>query len=214
MLFRSDVVKTNITLKAVEDYAGDQLSETERQVRSLQSVVDGVNGVDDAVTDMATARGLYEAAQSALENNWYQDELDKLTEIEIGISGLKDAFYSAGSEVVGAGGTSGIIETTGVTSISVVGTPYDDIYPDWVKAAGVQSVFDYMESGAIGTDTKFMTPQGEVDTLANIKNNSAKLPGFALGGLIDGPASGYNVAATFHGPEVITPLADYMAADG
>jgi hypothetical protein len=75
-----EVAKTNVLMFNVQENLGEQLTEAEKQAVAFQELIDGVNGVDKQVKDIAEAKEIYDAAKTALDNNWYSSALDDCDE--------------------------------------------------------------------------------------------------------------------------------------
>ena len=219
--YAREVALTNNLLEDAEVAAGDQLTEAERQVESLQNIIDEVNEVADAITDMDDARRAYEEAKTALDNNWYTEELTALQDIVLGIDELKAAYLSASAAASAAassggsgydpsydagdpGATANRSDSPWDSNVDSVDSRLDAAAVMYESMSGGVATSLFNEAAAfLGVDSSELG--SELGFTGNKSDFAAKY-GFADGGILTGPASGYDVSATFHGPEAIIPL--------
>jgi predicted nucleic acid-binding Zn-ribbon protein len=237
--YQNDFAYVMRILNESEQIAGDQKSTAEKsleeltsQTDELEKTLDEVNGIEDDLGSLEELESAYNAAKTALDESWYQDEIDRLTEINNSVLGLTEAqdhYFNALAESIGAGFDDFLEEyntlvsetdknygdvisgdevdvSTGTGSLGDI--TYDDMYPSWVDSAGVQNAYDYANRGSMGVNDEFRAPDGTLTTLADVMRESGIVPddySFADGGTVTGPESGYFMPTTFHGTEHITP---------
>lgn len=136
--YARDMAKTSVVLSGVESAAADQLSEAERQSDYLQGLLDEVNGVQNQVTDIATARADYEAAKIAFDESWMQDEVATLKALLGSSQTLEQlmADFIAAQNALKNAGTGGGSSRT-VTDYAQAEADYLAANPDVAKAVAL-----------------------------------------------------------------------------
>jgi len=184
------VAKTALSIKAVEDSAGKQLTEIQQQIESLQAIEDELNGIADRVDDINKARQQYETAKSELDNSWYLDEIEKLEAIDGWISDIyeaQDAYNTAKSELDNSWY---LDEIEKLEAILDSNKTLESLMQNFISA---------QQAAATATQQLIMGhPSPARPTL------SPQMVGYADGGIASGPLSGYT--AMLHGTELIVPL--------
>jgi hypothetical protein len=219
--YQNDFAYVMRILNESEQIAGDQkstaelsLEELESQTEELEATLDAVNGVNETLGSLEELESEYNAAQSALDESWYQDEIDRLTEINDSVLGLTEAqsgYFDALSSAIAAGFDSfsdkythagGGLGGGGGGSTTSTQTASDLLY-DRIEIAYSSSAF------SAGTYSNLINQADSAGQLGS--NDQAILDsyldryGFASGGTVTGPDSGYFMPTTFHGTEHITP---------
>ena len=112
--YAREVAKTNALLKDVEDSAGKQLSEAEKQAQYFQGLIDSVNGTSEKITSIDAARTAYEAAKMEFDASWMQSEITNLEALLESSKSLEQlmAEYLTAQNTVRAGGGGGTKTTT------------------------------------------------------------------------------------------------------
>ncbi len=79
--YARDLAKTSKLLEQVEEVAGKDLTEAEKQTQHLREIIDRINGVHDRITDLDTARVAYESARMEFQTSWMHAEIAMLENI-------------------------------------------------------------------------------------------------------------------------------------
>jgi len=126
-----EVAKTNILMSNLEGELSNQLTEAEQQVSLMKTLIAEVEGTDEQLKDINTARTAYEDAKTDFDSTWYTAEiekLDKLLDSSLSLEQLMANFNTASKEKLTSdplfsGFTPGPTTTTG--SIS---SPLPDVF--------------------------------------------------------------------------------------
>ena len=199
--------------------AEDQLTEQEQLIKAaeeqtdiLNSQVDAVNDVEESILSLIELEAAYNQAILDFETSGldaqmeiYQSMLDELENININILSLTDAeaAYTAATIVAMDPGTS--LEESYLAAKAQQANE--------AIAAGDATVLANL--AAFGLSTTSVTADDIASAFAQSGLTAAEhyaqygqyedIPGFADGGTITGPSSGYTIPTTFHGTEHITP---------
>ena len=92
--YRREVAKTNALLFGVQDDLEEQLTDAEIQAKAFKDLIAGVEGVDDAISDLAEAESAYNTAKANYDNNKFTKELEQFDEIKT-YEELKQEYYDA-----------------------------------------------------------------------------------------------------------------------
>jgi hypothetical protein len=229
--YAREVAKSAHLMASLEDIAQGELSEAEKQIAALRSIIDEVEGVSNRITDLDEARSIYEQAKEALDSSWMTEELANLENVfgvTQNIEGLLENIYEIDNELK-----------------NLLGDSYEQII------TGNQTIADNLAELAeietkitniINNDIEFTLPPININVIVDTLEKSIEVDvvegiesiiesvrttstfwsrsshgaygyewfpgdtGAASGGVFTGPHTGYPM--TLHGTEAVVPLPD------
>ncbi len=98
--YAKDVAAMDAVLEDIESHGEESLDQAEREIRRLESIINGLDGVRQTVADFSTS-------SLSFDSSWYQAEIDKLEAILNSSKSLEDLmadFNNAQSEYENAQG--------------------------------------------------------------------------------------------------------------
>lgn len=111
--YQNDFAYVMRILNEAEQIAGDQkstaelsLDELTSQTAALEATLNAVNGADENLETLEELEAAYNSAKTDLDYSWYQDEIDRLTEINSSVMSLEEsviAYIGVLSDAVNAG---------------------------------------------------------------------------------------------------------------
>jgi hypothetical protein len=237
--YQNDFAYVMRILNESEQIAGDQkstaelsLEELESQTEELEAALDAVNGVNENLGSLEELESEYNAAQSALDESWYQDEIDRLTEINDSVLGLTEAqsgYFDTLSSAISAGFSSFESEYNNATSNMSGGSDssgnsgssgsYEDLVssgfgtspPSGMSVEKWAAMIHYKSYSGVDTASyeaarEALGADGVLSEVLGATGDDLRDKySFAGGGTVTGPDSGYFMPTTFHGTEHITP---------
>jgi hypothetical protein len=228
--YQNDFAYVMRILNEAEQIAGDQkstaelsLDELTAQTESLEATLNAVNGIDENLGTIEELEAAYNAAKSNLDNSWYQDEIDRLTEINSSVLSLTEAQnnyfdlliaaikagFSEYQDELGLATSAAGVSSSQYASSGTAGSAGTQgtniIEPDWWEGSAYQKEYGDNYAMVLGSHD-WNDPYGSGGrTMSDYWGKRAKTAKFADGGTVSGPDSGYFMPTTFHGIEHITP---------